>query len=463
MRLRPAAPFAVLLLILGGCSSDGSDGDPEALDDGPEIVSETPSEAEEPEVSTVPSSEFTGRWKLIGYSLDDSTSRTVPDSASAQIAFGANEVLDVTADYCESFQVPYTVNDGVLTTTESITPEGLPMCDAIDSDDDSLERSALMYRALLNTQTMVAVSDDDVLTVRTGTNEVLVFERVAETAPAPTSRDDPDVALLERTVWLLASRRTADGLVVPTEGDLSRISLDFSPADEEEFGVAQITGSLECNGYSRDYELSDSMLEVGTAGVTDGECDGSTASPAAPFFVDMFLLGSRFAISTADGELTIDSDDGRRLTFIAENAQEFERVPFEELATGDLVDVGNQVFDQPRFQVLRDQESLDSLYYGLPPCAGPCEPFPLPAVDFTNSIVVFVAHEIETFTGVGIEVADVRLTERSDAVTVAILRTEPGDGCDVDTASSGPFAFYEIKTRVEPVYFYERTEAGPAC
>ena len=39
MRLRPVAPFAVLLLILGGCSSDESDGDPETLDDDSEITS----------------------------------------------------------------------------------------------------------------------------------------------------------------------------------------------------------------------------------------------------------------------------------------------------------------------------------------------------------------------------------------------------------------------------------------
>ena len=52
MRLRPAAPFAVLLLILGGCSSDGSHGDPEAPDDGSELVSEDPSEVEGPTAPT---------------------------------------------------------------------------------------------------------------------------------------------------------------------------------------------------------------------------------------------------------------------------------------------------------------------------------------------------------------------------------------------------------------------------
>ena len=294
MRLRPAAPFAVLLLVLVGCSPDGNDSDSGTLDDGFEVVSETPSEVEEPEVepevSTVPGSEFTGRWKLIGYSLDDGTSRTVPDSASAQIAFGANEVLDVTADYCESFQVPYTVNDGVLTTTESITPEGLPMCDAIDGDDDSLERSALMYRALLNTQTMVAVSDDDVLTVTTGTNEVLLFDRVVDPSPVVGQ-------------WMLRSySESEDG--IGTEVDLedrdSGVVLNLGPDGRSWL-------SFNCGGLEGFYSLDDEVLSFSMSdALVDGLCPPRNGTDEATVRLLLRTFGDgRLATGVADGVLTL--------------------------------------------------------------------------------------------------------------------------------------------------------------
>ena len=51
-RRRRRVPIAVLLLMLSGRSSDGSEVDPETLDNGSETGSENPSEIEDPTAPT---------------------------------------------------------------------------------------------------------------------------------------------------------------------------------------------------------------------------------------------------------------------------------------------------------------------------------------------------------------------------------------------------------------------------
>ena len=317
MRLHFLVPL-VLSLALSGCSSDENDDEPGNPEDGPEIVSGTPSGTGETSSPAAPGRELVGRWTLRGYALDDGTSRTVPDDLGVGIDVRPDATLGVQHDLCASYEVSYLVDDGILTTADAVFPD--VACDGEYADPDASERSALLERALLNTQTMVAVAGDDsgtdTLTVTTGNNEVLAFERASGSVGTSTPGGDPDVTLLERTVWLLASRRTVDGLVVPTQGDLRSITLEFEPEDADGSGPSFLSGSLECNGYSRDYELSGATLEAGAAIVSDAVCDGSTASSAAPFFVDMFLLGRTFTIGTASGELTVEDGDGRRLTFV---------------------------------------------------------------------------------------------------------------------------------------------------
>ena len=320
MRLHLLAP-AVLLLILSGCSSDGND-DSDDPGDGAVLAPGSPPVTEESPMPAAPGQALVGRWTLRGYALDDGISRTVPDEVAVGIDVRSDATLEVQHDLCGSYEVTYLVDDGILTTTDAVFPD--VACAGEYADPDASGRGALLERALLNTQTMVAVSEDgsgaDTLTVTTGNNEVLAFGRAPGSVGTSTSGGDPDVALdvalLERTVWLLASRRTVDGLVVPTEGDLRSITLEFDPEDVDGSGLSFLSGNLECNGYSRDYELSGATLEAGAASVSDDVCDGSTASSAAPFFVDTFLLGRTFTIGTANGELTVDAADGRRLTFV---------------------------------------------------------------------------------------------------------------------------------------------------
>ena len=141
MRLCPAAPFVVLLLtILSGCSSDGNDGDSETLDDGSEVVSENPElpATEEPTDPTTLASELIGRWRLSGYTLDDGTSKTVPDDSEVGIEIRSTGTLSV--NLCPDFTVSYDVSDGILTTADAVFSD--PGC-APFPDVDADERNGL--------------------------------------------------------------------------------------------------------------------------------------------------------------------------------------------------------------------------------------------------------------------------------------------------------------------------------
>jgi len=149
MCLRSFASILALLMILAGCSSD---------------------ESEE-------RSDLVGRWKLNSYTLDDGSSKTVPDSATARIEIRDNGIISV-AYLCGGYEASYTIADTILSTRDAVFPEAT--CDGVEGGADALERNQLLERVLLNTQTTAVVSDNDVLTVTAGSNEVLVFERADE-------------------------------------------------------------------------------------------------------------------------------------------------------------------------------------------------------------------------------------------------------------------------------------------
>lgn len=87
----------------------------------------------------------------------------------------SGDTLGVQNDVCDSYTVSYDLDNGILTTTDPVFPD--KSCDGMYADEDNTERSELLGRALLDTQTMIEVSDDDVLTVTTGQNETLTFKR----------------------------------------------------------------------------------------------------------------------------------------------------------------------------------------------------------------------------------------------------------------------------------------------
>ena len=145
---------SVLLLISIGCSSESTD------------------------------SEFVGDWSLTGYELDDGTQRVVSRDLDVGIEIRPDGTLGVQHDLCASYEAAYSLDNAILATTDPVFPD--VSCDGFYDDVDGAERSELLRRAFLDSQTMVAVSADDVLTVTTGRNETLMFERAAELSAGRT-------------------------------------------------------------------------------------------------------------------------------------------------------------------------------------------------------------------------------------------------------------------------------------
>ena len=313
MHLRPLAPFAVLLLtLLGGCSSDGTDGDPEALDDGPEIASENPSDIGEPVSPAVSDSELLGFWELTDYTLDDGTSKTVPETVFVWINFRSSDTLRVTYSACDSVDATYRLDNGVLTTTDSMPPPGNVGCAGQYDDVDDPERSGLMRRALLDTQTMVAMSDDDVLTVTTGNNEVLVFDRVAETTPASEMGADLPIVDVE---WELIDYRTSEGEDVPAT---------FSPPYSVRFSDNEARHPFQasfptCGRLEGDYLLDGSeltMVDVGDVSAVIS-CDSTPSGDdrTDTFLADLFVGTQSLSADITGDVLTLMSASGARARF----------------------------------------------------------------------------------------------------------------------------------------------------
>ena len=103
----PLLASTVLLLILSACSSDGSDSSPEV-----------------PADPTALSSELVGRWRLSGYTLDDGTSKTVPDGVDVGASFSPEGLLAVQHDECDDYEISYRLDNGVLTTMNLVEDFG---------------------------------------------------------------------------------------------------------------------------------------------------------------------------------------------------------------------------------------------------------------------------------------------------------------------------------------------------
>jgi len=144
MRPHLIAP-TIMLLVSAGCSSDNAD------------------------------SEFVGDWNLTAYELDDGTLRSVPRGLNVGIEIRPDGTLGVQHDLCGSYETSYELDNEILTTTDPVFPES--SCDGLY---ENTERSELVKRVFLDSQTMVEVSEDHVLTVTTGQNETVMFDRVVK-------------------------------------------------------------------------------------------------------------------------------------------------------------------------------------------------------------------------------------------------------------------------------------------
>jgi len=115
---------------------------------------------------------------LVGCSSSSNNNAMIPadiqNEGGVGIAVPSIDTLGVSHGLCESYQITYRLDNDVLTTSNPVFPSN--NCAAFYADVDNTERSELMARAFLNTQTLVVLSND-VLTVTTVQNETLEFSR----------------------------------------------------------------------------------------------------------------------------------------------------------------------------------------------------------------------------------------------------------------------------------------------
>lgn len=167
--------------------------------------------------------------------------------------------------------------------------------------------------------------------------------------------------------------------------------------------------------------------------------------------------GTGFFQGSVDGHI---SDEqmcalGNAYGVIGFNCVDGEPVGFSVLRTGSLAG-GDLTFTQPLNQVFRDSQALSTFYSELieTTCIG-CTLSPLPTVNFDDSIVIFVAHEIVSSGGYSIEISGLKANQ--ETLIVRVLKTSPGSHCAVDAAFTGPYHFYVIDSNFGSVEFLEES------
>jgi len=212
-----------------------------------------------------------------------------------------------------------------------------------------------------------------------------------------------------------------------------------------------IFGVIVCKSYFGAYSINNNILETGDIFMDDGSCQRDGEEPSRIYGTILF----NSPMLSLDGEmLVLTAGTNESLIF-----RDSDEVGFTELLSSSLAGLGNSVFSQPRFQAFRDQNSLADFYGSLINC--PCEPLPLPRIDFEKSTVLFVTHGIVGSGGFDIEIANVII--QPDRLSVEIQSYAPGENCTVDTAPHGPFRFYAVDGVHENVDFVERPVIVQSC
>ena len=359
----------------------------------------------------------------------------------------------MTTDACDGFQVPWTITDSILTTAETtaelIAPEQEATCGATDDDAGVLERGALLTRALLDTQTMVAVSDD-VLTVATGSNEVLVFERLAEAATVAEA--------LAGFEWRLDAASTGDGTMRPLYGDPGRARF------EEDRGQFRLVPP--CRGWTGTWSVPDSVLTIDAEPNIGAACSSVAAVPApVAQVIATAVTGTPLTAELDDDSLVLALPTNERLFLSGRRISANETRPVVRLLeAGDVasqdVNSGESTTGRRGLVVYRDQASLDAVYPTL--YADPVRPRgPVPTVSFDDTIVVGAFLNVYGYVGHGVTVE--HAVETPDGLEIGIRYRELLGGdpvtCTVGAAFSGPYVLVAIESIAQPLSFAERTVA----
>ena len=144
---------------------------------------------------------------------------------------------------------------------------------------------------------MVAVSDD-MLIVATGSNEVLVFERLAEAATVAEA--------LAGFEWRPDAASTGDGTMRPLYGDPGRARF------EEDGGQFRLV--LPCRGWTGTWSVPDSVLTIDAEPNIGAACSSVAAVPApVAQVIDTAVTGTPLTVELDDDSLVLALPTNERL------------------------------------------------------------------------------------------------------------------------------------------------------
>jgi len=151
-------------ILISGCSGSGTNNDE--------------SDQSSANGNQISQSVFEGNWILTDYTLDDGTAKNLPfnvrNGAVIGIDVSSANAISVRHALCGSYEINYQLNNNIVITTDPIYPE--QACTGFYDDTDNDERSEILERAFLNTQTQISLNNG-VLAATKIRNETLNFVR----------------------------------------------------------------------------------------------------------------------------------------------------------------------------------------------------------------------------------------------------------------------------------------------
>jgi len=264
---------------------------------------------------------------------------------------------------------------------------------------------------------------------------------------------------IDEHVWTLSEFQTSDGGVFShSNQDEFVFNLQFQTSERSAGGMqGRIIGFNACNAFSGDFTLEENRLTVFDVAQDGAFCERFQENPAGLFQQLLSNDDSRTTLFQVENQLEVLTDNNEKLVFTVQDT-----VAFSELRNGDLAFTEDLTFDQPRFQLLRSQASLNDLYVNAltQSCSGCLQPL-LEEIDFETRSVILVAHEIVISGGFDVFINSASRSE--DHVTVEVIKTSPGEACPVDDAFTGPFRLYILDGVFNTLNIIERNLPNEPC
>lgn len=282
---------------------------------------------------------------------------------------------------------------------------------------------------------------------------------------SPTEDDTATTndGILDRD-WTLTAVQDNSGNMMPVVQEIDfeftiRLSSSLvSPGGDVMQAIEAVRGINVCNYYGGGYTLDNNMLNLVSVSEDDQDCERAIEGTAQIFGRVLFTSSNTAMISVDENRLLIASGENEKLIFT-----EGESVEFVEIHDGDLAFREDLTFNQPRFQIINSADELNSLYteHLTDPSCIDCDWEDLDTVDFSNSTVVFVAHQIVESGGYSIKIDDVY--HAGAGLKVEVLKTTPGVNCVVTDAFTGPYRLYKLTGIFDKIDFAESVIQDNAC